>query len=69
MDDIFVYLTRLPAGIHEAVLPCSEGYTIYLNEIDSRSRQMEAYEHAMKHIQSDDWKRTDVQSIESKCHA
>lgn len=68
MDDIFVYTVKLPSTIHEAVLPCCEGYTIYLNEMDSRERQMKAYSHAIKHIRSNDWDRFDVQHIESVAH-
>ena len=32
MDRIFVYLIKMPRGVHEFVSPCEEGYTIYLDK-------------------------------------
>ena len=43
-------------------------YTIFINSRISSNHQLEAYEHAMKHIEEMDFEKTDVQIIESKAH-
>lgn len=43
-------------------------YTILINARLSYSGQLKAYEHAMKHIASDDFQNDDVQAIEYKAH-
>ena len=55
MDDIYIYLIKMPRGIHEAVLPCEGGYTIYLDESLTGERLIEEYEHAMTHIENGDF--------------
>lgn len=68
MDDIYVYLTKLPRSIKEVVTPCQGGYTIYIDiDLDEISR-MKAYRHALWHIEHFDFERDDVQMIESKAH-
>lgn len=69
MDDIFTYIVDLPSNIHEAVVPCADGYTVYLNEQDSDDRRKEAYSHALKHIRRGDWNASDVQNIEGRAHS
>lgn len=66
MDDVFVYLAPLPNAIDEYVTPCSDGYTIYINEKLSRPQQIEAYTHAMHHIAGNDYDKADVQEIERR---
>ena len=68
MDDFFVYCINLPPGIHEAVTPCADGYTIYLNIADSRDVQKKALRHALMHIKENDFARQDVQKIEKERH-
>ena len=68
-DDIFIYVVDMPISVHEAVLPCFCGYTIYLNARLSKERQEEAYNHAMKHIANNDfWSEEDIQTIEARAH-
>lgn len=43
-------------------------FTIFLNARLSNEGQLRAYQHAMKHIEENDFDRTDVQFIESKAH-
>lgn len=43
-------------------------YTILINARLSYDGQLKAYEHAMKHIENDDFQENDVQSIEYKAH-
>lgn len=68
MDDVFTYIVDLPCGIHEAVMPCADGYTVYLSASDSHDRQMVAYNHALQHIKNYDWGKQDVQAIERVAH-
>ena len=65
---IFTYIVQLPDGINEAVMACAEGYTIYIDEsLDAMSRK-KAFLHAMKHIDNNDFFRSDVQTIEAEAH-
>ena len=68
MDNIYTYLVDLPCGIKEAVLTCADGYTIYISTRLSKEAQIEAYNHAMKHINNEDWNKTDVNQIELDAH-
>lgn len=69
MDEIFTYPTDLPPGVHEMVTPCGDGcYTLYINTRDSRERQIEAYRHAIRHIQRQDHEKDDTQTIETEAH-
>ena len=67
-SDIYIYMVSLPTGINEAVTPCADGYTIYLSDKLSAEKRMEAYEHAMKHINNLDFEKYDVQEIEAEAH-
>lgn len=69
MDDIFVYIVRLPYGIKEAVSPCFGGYTVYISEDLSMQGRHRAYQHALKHIKNGDFEKLNVQQIESEAHA
>lgn len=68
MDDIFVYYVGLPTGVREIVMPCSDGFTIYINECLDEEGRMKAYEHALRHIRDNDWSKKDVQEIEYHAH-
>lgn len=68
MDEIFVYITDLPTNITEIVIPCLDGYTVYLNARMGQESQKEGYEHALTHIHGNDWKKNDVQEIEFMAH-
>ena len=37
------------------VVPCLDGYTIYIDVSLSYDEKIEAYHHAMKHIKEDHW--------------
>lgn len=65
MDNVFVYYVPLPDGIDEAVLPCFDGYTIYINSRQSSSGMERAYKHALDHIQHNDFEKFDIQEIEN----
>jgi hypothetical protein len=68
MDDIFVYFVPLPNKVHEAVTPCFGGYTIYINNKLDEESSIKAYNHALKHINNNDFEKNDVQQIEREAH-
>lgn len=43
-------------------------YTIFINAKFSHETQLEAYRHAMKHIENEDFEKSDVQIIETIAH-
>lgn len=55
MDRIFVYLIKMPRGVHEFVTPCEDGYTIYLDKDLTNERLIEEYDHAISHIENGDF--------------
>ena len=67
-NEYHIYYVELPDGFNEDVLPCDDGFTIYLDPRQSRDGILRSYEHAMKHIKRDDFNKSDVQSIESQAH-
>lgn len=68
-DSIYTYLVRFPGNrIHEAVLPCFGGYTVYLDERLSRQEQRAAFRHALYHIKNGDFEKFDVDAIEAEAH-
>ena len=64
-----VQLTRL-GRVHEVVVVNEDGgHTIFINEQLSDQEQRAAYQHAMRHIERDDFgKYGDVGSIEREAH-
>ena len=68
MDDIFVYIVDLPLTVAEMVAPCAGGYTIYLNAKLTQEDRVRAYRHALRHVERNDWDKTDVQQIEYEAH-
>lgn len=68
MDDIYIYLIDLPPTINEAVTPCLDGYTVYINRNLDHSEQIKAYNHALHHIVNHDFEKSDVQQIERDAH-
>lgn len=70
-SDTFVYYVPMPKGMHEAVLPCANGHTVYIDEDLSKEERLEAFAHAMRHIRGGDFGEgsTDcVQDIELRAH-
>lgn len=65
MDNVYVYYVQLPDGIDEAVLPCIDGYTIYIDSRQSKSEMEQAYKHAISHIINNDFEKDDVGQIEN----
>lgn len=68
-DNIYLYLTKFPGTrIREAVLPCADGYTVYLDDRLTYEQQREAFAHAMFHIKNRDFEKSDVGEIERIAH-
>ena len=68
MDNIYVYIVDLPPAVSEMVAPCSGGYTVYLNAKLSYQDRVNAYIHALEHVERNDWENADVQQIEKETH-
>jgi len=67
--DIFVYLYPLPEGSREIVLPCADGaFTVYINDKLDQAGRLDAYRHAVWHIENEDWQKLSVQWIEHTAH-
>lgn len=67
-DDVYVRFCKMPGRMHEFVAPCAEGYCVYIDDSLDRPHQLAAYEHALEHINNEDWNESDVQEIEFKAH-
>lgn len=68
-DDVFVYLADLPDGINEMVTPCADGcYTAYIDARLNTVQRQKAYRHAIRHIENNDFQKSDVQQIEADAH-
>ena len=68
--DCFIYLANLPSGINEMVVPCPDGYTVYISERLDQLRRLEAVRHALHHIKNRDFENAgaDVQEIEAAAY-
>ena len=55
MDDIFVYFIDLPGTINEMVVPCFDGFTVYIDKRLTKEQQLDAYRHSLRHIKSGDF--------------
>ena len=51
LNNVYVYLNdEMPAKQAEYVTPCLNGYTVYINAKLNHERQLQAFQHALKHI-------------------
>ena len=67
--DIFVHIVDLNGKVSEAVTENEDGtYTIFIDAQLAPAAQRARYEHAMRHIRSCDFEKTDVQIIEAAAH-
>lgn len=55
MDDVYIYFVNLPCNVNEMVVPCCDGYTVYIDVKLSYDEKIEAYRHAIEHINNDDF--------------
>lgn len=68
MDEIYTYVVTLPIGVNEVVLPCADGYTVYLSDRLDDSTRIQKYRHAVRHIEETDFSKDSVQEIEVNAH-
>lgn len=61
-------MSKLPDGIDEMIVPCADGYTIWTDSRLTYRGRIEAYNHALGHIERNDWEEYYVQKIESVAH-
>ena len=64
---IYTYLIDLP--VREMIVPCPDGYTVYINARLSTEQQHASYRHAVSHILRGDYDKYCVQTIEEEAHA
>lgn len=69
MVDVYVYEVDIHGKVSEAVVPCIDGYTVYINRNLPRNRRISALEHAVRHILRGDFEKADAGEIEEECHA
>lgn len=68
-DNIYVYCINMPAGINESVVPCSDGYTVYLDRDLDETGRANAFRHALTHIRRGDHEAGgDIGRIEMEAH-
>lgn len=69
-SDIYVYEYPLP-GVNEVVRQNEDGsYTILISDSLQKLQQLEALNHAIRHIVREDWNgEQPVGTIERECHA
>ncbi len=68
MVDVFTYLVRLPDQIDEMVVPCADGFTVYISVNLDEFGRLRAFNHAMRHILRDDFNGANVGEIEQQTH-
>lgn len=61
---------RVPLTVNEAILQNAEddGYSVYINESLTDEEAREAFNHALGHVQRNDFEKADVQKIEAEAH-
>lgn len=69
MVDVYVYEVDIHGKVSEAVVPCIDGYTVYINRNLPRNRRISALEHAVRHILRGDFEKADAGEIEVENHA
>ena len=64
-----VVIMNMEHGMHEMIVSNHDGsYTVFLNARDSNERRMKSYQHAMRHLERNDYEKDSVQQIEAEAH-
>ena len=67
MDDLYVYMVDIKGKANEMITPCDGGYTIYIDDKLSPQGKLDAYLHAVRHV--DDFSSEEsADSLEAKAH-
>ena len=65
--DYCIRLIDLPYGVHGCVSEDADGfYSVYVNARDSAERQRKAAEHERRHIENNDFAKSDVVEAEEE---
>ena len=66
----YVYTYPLPGILRESVTynTAEDTYTILISDKLCREQQLEAYDHALRHIRENDFEKESVQKIENEAH-
>ena len=68
-EDIGIHFIDMDTFIDEQVIHNEDGsYSIFLNARKSNAQQMLAYQHAIKHIMEDDFRKVSADKIELYAH-
>lgn len=69
-ENVNVYFVDFPnsKGRELVCLNEDDSFTILINSRLNHEAALEAFHHAMKHIQNDDFNKSDVQDIEYDAH-
>ena len=67
-DEIYVYLVDMPRKVHEMVVPCHLGYTIYIDCKLDKTGKEKAFKHALQHIMKNDFSKHDAGITEFYTH-
>lgn len=63
--DYCVRIVTLPDGVHGVVSEDADGFcSVYINAKDSRERQYRALDHERRHIENNDFSKSDVVEAE-----
>lgn len=63
-----VQLIDMPTSVKgHTVNNSDDSYTIFINSRINQEQRILAYKHELDHIKQDDFKKSNVQSIESNC--
>ncbi|MBE5987113.1 hypothetical protein [Lacrimispora defluvii] len=64
-EAIGVHFLDMDSGIEEQVICNTDGsFTIIINSRLNQERQMQAYQHALRHIANDDFNKKHADSVE-----
>lgn len=66
--NVFLYDFHDTKGNEMVCLNEDDSYTILINSRLDRESAIKAYIHALRHIDNDDFDKTDVQEIEYRAH-
>ena len=65
--DYYVYVVPFPPSVHGVVVTNPDGtFSVYLNANDTRERQRKAAEHEKRHIENNDFAKSDVVEAEEE---
>ena len=68
IGDVFIYFIDLKGTAKAFVMPCVEGYTVYVDRNLPKDEQIAAALHELRHIDRNDFEKENVQEIEMECH-